>query len=499
MRLPVFGILWLTLLSAPGFAGAQNFDDFPADSNSPPAAAVNSEAEKIRVEANTAYQVGDFKKVVELTTRLLASYPGDHPHFAHHMKASAQIELGRQSRSGKLIREAITEARKGIGVAGTKYPWLYIPYIYGLTSLAEIEGRPEHAEMAIKAITPVLQRETSTTFTAENKADLFYQRALANSVKNDLKAAVTDYSEAIRIYSKHMGAHLKRAEALAAQKRDKETIAAYSEAVNQFPDSALVFNNRGNYRKLTGDLQGALADFEKAIALDDTLGVAYINQGWCLLDQNKPAQARPCFEKALSLSLPPPLQFKAYNLRALANSALGDADASLADYNAAVKLAPREATIYEERACAKFFKKDFDGSATDFTVALEQNPKLSRLVPFRALALLRAGKTGDARESLDAAAKAKSAPHPWLARLEDFLADRVDAETLLKDAAEMEPTAFRDARLCEARFFIGQKKLVAGEADAAAEQFREALATNAFATTAYRGARFELGEFPQEK
>ncbi|MSR58134.1 MAG: tetratricopeptide repeat protein [Planctomycetaceae bacterium] len=499
MRFPALGvILFLSFFNATGFAQDQNFEDFGQFEN-PVGTPLNAEAEKLRIETNTAYQRGDFKKVIELANRLLASYPSDFPHFAYHMRASAQIELGRQARSSKQIREGVSDARTAIGLAGTKHPWLYIPYLYGLTSLSEVEKRHEHAEMAIKTIAPVLQREISDIFTAENKADLLYQRALAHTVKTDLKAATIDYTEAIRLNPKHLGSHLRRAEALAAQNRGKETQAAYDEAVKLFPETVVVINNRGNYRRLTGNLDGAVADFAKALELDPAFGVGFINRGWCLADQNKPQDAKANFDEALKHPLDPSLQFRAYNLRALANASLGDADAALADYDAAVKIAPKEATIYEERACAQFFKKDFAAAANDFAKALELNPKLGRLVPFQTLTLLRAGKTAEARTVLDTAAKTKSAPHPWLAKLEEFLADQIDAQDLLKAAAEMEPAQSKVARLCEARFFIGQKKLLAGEADAAAEQFREAIATNAFAMTAYRGARFELGDFAGTK
>ena len=67
----------------------------------------------------------------------------------------AKVELGRIDRSGKQIRDAIADARQGIILAGNEFPWVHIPYLYGLTTLAE--NRREHADLAIKVVTPVLQ------------------------------------------------------------------------------------------------------------------------------------------------------------------------------------------------------------------------------------------------------------------------------------------------------------------------------------------------------
>lgn len=477
-------------------ASAKRDRDQDRDDFAPPLPAQkNPEADRNRAEAEQAYQKGDFRRVVEIANLLLATYPTDNPHVAYYWRASAQVELGRQARSARQVRDGIADARQGIGLEGKRFAWLYIPYLYGLSSLTELEKRSDHATLAIQVATPLLQRPIGTDFTADDKAQLYFQRAVAQTAKKDLAAATLDYTEAIKLNPQHVGAHINRAEALAAQRRTKDAIAAYDEAVRQFPNLLVAHNNRGNLRQSVGDLDGAIGDFTRALQIDPKFGVGYINRGHCLARQNSPQAAEGEFAQALQQTMDAPMQGVAYRFRAVARLSQGNTEGALADYAAAMKLAPRDATLYEERGCARFFARDFPGAAADFAKALEINPQLVRLIPWQAVALARGGKTAEARATLDAARNAKSAPPAWIAKLDAYLAEQITEPDLLAAAAELTPETEKSQRLCEARFFIGQKKLLANEPDAAAEQFREALATKSFAATAFRGARFELNDF----
>src|SRR5262245_3703499 len=110
-----------------------------------------------RSKADTSYQQRDYPRVIELTTWLIDNFPNDNAHFAYHLRASARVELGKAAGSAKQVREGISDARAAIGIGGAKFPWLHIPYLYGLTALAELERRPEHAALAITVISPVLK------------------------------------------------------------------------------------------------------------------------------------------------------------------------------------------------------------------------------------------------------------------------------------------------------------------------------------------------------
>lgn len=103
--------------------------------------AVNERANLLRSQADEAYQRGDYKKTIDLCNQLLQQFKDDNPHVAYHLRASAKIELGRQSREVKQIREGIADSRSALAAGGGKFPWLNVPYIYGMTALGEQIGR----------------------------------------------------------------------------------------------------------------------------------------------------------------------------------------------------------------------------------------------------------------------------------------------------------------------------------------------------------------------
>jgi tetratricopeptide (TPR) repeat protein len=448
-----------------------------------------------RSRADQAYQQGDYAKVIELTTWLIDNFPSDHPYFAYHLRASAKIELGKAAGSAKQVREGITDARAGIANAGAKYPWLHIPYLFGLTALAEIERRPDHADMAIKAVTPVLAFPTSNENTDDDRANLYYQRGLAYGVKRDFKQAVADYSEAIKLSPGHLGAYVKRAESLAALGRTKEALEAYDDCVAEFPANLLVLNDRGNFRRTTGDLEGAISDFTRCLAIDSKFAVGFVNRGMCLAEQNSAQAAEGDFSEALKLKLDPGTANFARRMRAGVRLAQGNVAAALTDFAAAVKTAPQDATLYEERGFAQYFKKDFAAATADFAKARQLQPERTYLLPWQALAQTRAGQQAEARTLLDSALDGKNAPTGWSAKVCSFLAGRTTEQDLLDFAGGEGTAREKKQHQCEAHFFIGQKLLTRDDTSAAAEHFRETVAANEYALAAFRGARYELNDF----
>src|SRR5258705_124712 len=101
-----------------------------------------------------------------------------------------------------------------------------------------------------------------------------------------------------------------------------------------FGDVANEYINRGNARYGKGDLDGALADYDKAIELNPKDALAYYNRG---------------------------------NVK----DKTGDVDGALADYGKAIKLKPKDALAYYNRGNAKYRKGDLDGALADANKAVE--------------------------------------------------------------------------------------------------------------------------------
>ena len=79
-------------------------------------AQATTEADKLKGEAESAYQQGDFAKCLEITTRVLAQNPKDHG--ALYLRASSHVELGVVNRNGKELRQGVEDARESLRLGG---------------------------------------------------------------------------------------------------------------------------------------------------------------------------------------------------------------------------------------------------------------------------------------------------------------------------------------------------------------------------------------------
>src|SRR6266850_6935178 len=78
-------------------------------------------------------------------------------------------------------------------------------------------------------------------------------------------------------------------------------IASLSEVVQRNPNDAQAFNMRGSALGRAGRNQEALADFDRAIALDANYAQAYANRGQVHRQMNRHELALADYNKALSL------------------------------------------------------------------------------------------------------------------------------------------------------------------------------------------------------
>jgi tetratricopeptide (TPR) repeat protein len=138
------------------------------------------------------------------------------------------------------------------------------------------------------------------------------------------------------------------------------------------PQDAEGFVNRGSARGLNGDVNGAIADFSRAIELDAKLTSAFYNRGIARLQKDDFDGAIGDLSRAIELS---PKTADYYNDRGLAKLRKGDDDGAIADFRRAIDLDPKNALAYRNRALAENIKKDADGALADYNRAMELDPK----------------------------------------------------------------------------------------------------------------------------
>ena len=132
--------------------------------------------------------------------------------------------------------------------------------------------------------------------------------------------------------------------------------------------------NRGIEKGKNGDLDGAIADFDRAIELNPKDDAPYYNRAQAKRLKKDTAGAIADYTRAIELGSTNPA---AYNNRGNARSENNDRDGAIADYTRAIELKPDYARAYYNRAVTKEAKGDKTGAEADFKMAHKLDPALA--------------------------------------------------------------------------------------------------------------------------
>ena len=170
-------------------------------------------------------------------------------------------------------------------------------------------------------------------------------------------------------------------------------IADYDRAIQIDPKAAAIYNNRGLAKQAKGDLDAAIADFNRAIQLNPKDTIAYSNRGNAKRDKGDLDGAILDYNRAIRLD---PKYAYAYYNRGLAKKQKSDLDGAIADYNRVIELDRKFAKAYCDRGVAKRRKGDLDGAISDYDRTVELDPKY-------AIAYFNRGNAKDDRGDLEGA------------------------------------------------------------------------------------------------
>lgn len=98
------------------------------------------------------------------------------------------------------------------------------------------------------------------------------------------------------------------------------------------------YNNRGVLFFDAGKYDEALADFDQALVLMNSLAAAHINRGYTLVAQKRWADSLPSFDRGIELGAPDPA--RAHYNRGIAHEELGHVRDAYYDYKKAAELDP---------------------------------------------------------------------------------------------------------------------------------------------------------------
>ena len=446
------------------------------------------EHEKMKADAEAAYQQADFAKCKELTSVVLSQNPKDHA--AMYLRASSRVELGASRRDIPELREGIQDARESLKLGGSTEINYYLPYLYGMVALANMEQKKEHATVAIDVSKGVLDRKT---LKPEQRANILYQRAAAYIFLKDMGSSIADFQEAIKSDPSHLGSHIGLADAYVMAGQPDKAIAAFTAAVETFPNNHLVYNNRGLFLQQQGKSVEALSDFNKAIELDKNFAVAYTNRGYTLQGVGKLAEAEQDFTKSLEIDPQNPLFT---TLRGTCRLSQGNVTGAVTDYSNAASLNPKNPVAQADLGFGKFFSRDFAGAYEAFSAAGQIDANNMRyLNPWKLWSLVMDGKADAITDITAISANRPEKDRDWIDQLVLFLSGKLSEQDLVAFVAKTPDEKMKKLQLCEAYFFIAERRNQGNDKTNADAFYKQVLQTKASQLSAYRGAQYALKSF----
>jgi len=254
-----------------------------------------------------------------------------------------------------------------------------------------------------------------------------------------------------------------------------------------FAQSASTYVASASEKYRMGDFDSAIEDYTKALDLNSSYLGAYNGRGLAKSHQGNFDGAIADFSAAIKLK---PAFTEAYFNRGNAAFLQGNMDMAIADYSKVIELKPDHGQAYFHRALARDCETNYDGAASDYAKAKELQPGNGEANSSIAVhAALLAKRTGD-----DVNAQLKPAvgwSDAWSKGLASFLSGKISEDQLLSLAGRAEGDV-QTRQQCEAWYFIGMTKLIAGNKVAAKADFQKAFDASGPSLIVHRLARVEL-------
>lgn len=468
----VLSVGWMSLLGRPAAAQEQ-----PAATNDP-----------IKVAADAAYRSGNFEEAERLLNEALTRNAKDD--VALYLRASARVERGAEEGNADLVRSGIADARAAIAIK-TQIDY-YLPYLYGMSRLAEIEKRPEHGRSGLDVANKVLS-SPQIGGSEMQKANIHYQKGLLNVAVGDIPSAKAEFGAAITGNPGHLAAHSALCDLVARTGTPQEAETQYDKTIAQLKDQPLLYNNRGTFLQSLGRHDDALKDFSKAVQIDPRYVPAWTNRGFAQLMLGRDAEAEADLNKSLELD---PQQPTAYGLRGTARLQQGRADTAIQDYQTAVSLDPTNPAAYYDLGFAQFFDRNYAEARDAFNQALKVDPTIPFLSPWRYASMVFSGQREQAVAEFGSIESKPEAERTWFDIMTLYLMGKINEDAVLVGISNQTPNV-KLAQECEANYFFGLRTASRNQTEPsqAKQFFEKAIGTNARHLSAYRGARYALSKF----
>ena len=297
---------------------------------------------------------------------------------------------------------------------------------------------------------------------AQTTADDFCASGDAKEQKYDYDGALADYNKAIDLDAKCAQAYDSRSFIEICKGDFDSAIADSTRAIELAPGNPGAFYDRGVARDNKGDFDGAISDYAHAAKLSPDSALSYALLGAARQSKGDSAGALADMDRAVGLEPKNPI---ALLYRGVENMRLLKWADALPDLRAA-SAAPADASQLQNQDYAHFFIWVIN---TRLGEADGANKELAAFIPMRA-----DGAAGD-----------------WFSKIGGFLLGSVTEADLISAAKVPDKPPHPD-QFCQAYYYIGIKKLFAGDKKAAADYFHKSLDTKMHSATEYQLSGAEL-------
>jgi len=199
----------------------------------------------------------------------------------------------------------------------------------------------------------------------------YFCRGIAKSQINDYNGAIDDFNKLIEIKPDKSEAYFFRGEA-------KENIKDYIGAIADFtklkeldPKNILA-DSSIKLASIYLERYEKISDCTKVIENDPNSANAYLNRGDAKFLVQDNIGAIIDYTRAIEIE---PDNVKSYEGRGTSKLILEDYRGAIADYTKIIEIDPKYVAAYETRGYIKFKKEDYNGAVADYTKVIEINPE----------------------------------------------------------------------------------------------------------------------------
>jgi len=145
----------------------------------------------------------------------------------------------------------------------------------------------------------------------------------------------------------------------------------YIYMTNDNAATAVIYTNRGNDHAFKGDLNAALADYTRALAIGPHIAGIYSDRGLIYARRADYKKAIADYDRAIEIN---PNDLDAYNNRGLAYKNEDNFAQAISDYNKALEIDPDSVQVYVNRGNAYSVQGDYKQGILNYTKAIELAP-----------------------------------------------------------------------------------------------------------------------------